>query len=164
MFGARDQEQEQHVSTAGGLFNCNGVIWASPFAPEGWFRMTQLSQSVFVVKAENLAGKWNYDPGVLGGFDCFSSSLFRTDSSVIVWRLLPGQQAFPQLIKIRVGMLWCNAGHAGPCWLMAAQTQTGPLIMWVGRCPPPTPFKPANICRLNLEPGSLVKGTNQLHH
>lgn len=35
------------------------------FAPEGWFTMTQLSQSVFVVKAVNLAWKWNYGPGAL---------------------------------------------------------------------------------------------------
>lgn len=65
----------------------------------------------------------------------------------------------PWLVKIRIGMPWCNAGRGrGPSWLMATQTEWDPWSRvcftcgWDAVSP-----EPGNNCGLNLDATSRMK-------
>lgn len=70
-----------------------------------------------------------------------------------------GTKWLPWLVKIRIGMLWCNAGRGrAPCWLMATQTERDPWSRvcftcgWDAVC-----SGPGNNCGLNLDDTSRMK-------
>lgn len=70
-----------------------------------------------------------------------------------------GTKWLPWLVKIRIGMLWCNAGRGhAPCWLMATQTKWDPWSCvcftcgWDDVC-----SGPGNYCGLNLDDRSRMK-------
>ena len=75
--------------------------------------------------------------------------------------LCPGTKWLPWLIKIRIGMLWCNAGRGlSPCWLMATKTEQDPWLCVCFTCGwDAVSSKPGNNCGLNLDATSRVKKT-----
>lgn len=128
------------------------LVGANTCLQRDWMQVTPACKRDFTL--------WDYSPGALSKlWMFFLQSVRRWLTPTWCDSRCQRTKWLPWLVKVRIGMSWCNAGRGrGPGWLMATPTERDPWSRVCLTCGwDAVPPEPGNNCGLNLDAASRMK-------